>query len=507
MRAWHYYRVGTLEQSAANRSAESKDATAKFVTESAEGDAGARAGRTHWVFAVLATVAIAAFLSAIPAGFGLDEQGHANRSWQLSQATLLPVENPEGPGFGGEIPDAWNQFQMLGWYWSNVADRSVPLSERADFQERDLYSQLGSSTLAGPQSFQQFTNTGVTSPAAYAPAALGIAVARALNLDVHSTYQVGRAANGAMYVALGFAAIWLLRRSRLRWFFLAAALLPTAIFQAAVYTADTYTNAVALLFTACVIRLLLERRTAEPPVGLVTVAILSGIGLALAKPSYAPIAATFLLLPSTLLGGRRLALLVKALFIVFLGVIVAGWTAITSDIVDALYLQTPWPDEIDPNAQLEGLVSDPVALPSVIATSLADFGWLWWTELPAQFGYNNVKLPFPWWLLVYLSLVLVAYAGPKLRRLHALVFLAIGIATSTAVIMSIYLTFNPVGAATTIGVHPRYFFPLLLIVIPALTSLLPGRLNLSARSMGVAVPLLASSWLAVSMAVWLYSLY
>lgn len=506
---WHRGEMGTQGDTAHAARLQPRHVRSRRVAGSSSGRSSPPEGATHWVFAVLASVAIAGFIAAIPAGFGLDEQGHANRAWQLSDGIAVPERAPTGPAFGGVVPDVWQRFHMIGWYWSNTADRSVPLSARADFQERDLYAQVGSAPLPdnATRSFQDFTNTGITSPLAYAPAALGIWAARTANLNVHDTYQAGRVANGAMYVALGTWAIWLLRRSRLRWFYLGVGLLPTAIFQSSVYSSDTYTNGVTLVFLAAVTAILVDRRTARPTGAAIAIAFGSGLALALAKPAYAPICLVFLLLPAAAFGSRRRKWIVSGSFLGAAAGLVVAWTALTSDILDALYLQTPWPDAIDSQAQLEGLLAEPLRGAGVLATSVGDFGWLWLTELPAQFGYNNVKLPFPWWLLAYLSLLAAAYAGPKLRRRDAVIFLGLAAVTGLAVIMSLYLTFNPVGAATTVGVHPRYFFPLLPLVIPAVTSLLPGRLPVSDSVMATMVPVAASAWLAVSLTVWLQALW
>lgn len=463
--------------------------------------------RTHWLFTAIATVSIAVFIFLIPAGWGLDEQGHVNRAYQLSEGVLMPSAKPDGPGFGGQIPTKLQDFQMLGWAWSNEADKSLPYFQRQDFRDRALYDRLAAETIrpGDPTSYAEYANTGISSPVAYLPAAVGFAVARAMGVNVEGMFVASRVVNGAMYIGLGFLALWLLRRTYLRWFAFCVALIPTAIFQASLVTSDTYTNAISLLFFAAIARLALDRDKASK--GLLALAFVSGIGLCMAKPTYAILCLTALLLPAAVFGTRRRALLSKAVFAACVGVLTIVWLRVTADIADVLYLISPWPSEVDPGGQVAYLLDRPGRVVTVLLQTNAAFGPAWVAELPGQFGYNNVRLAQPFSLAVYAGLGITALASPKLPRAFAVGALLTGLGTCLAVILSLYVTFNPVGGPTAAGVHPRYFIPVLPYLFIGAASLYPGHLHIGPRAIAWTAGLVSATAIASGVALYAATLY
>lgn len=459
-------------------------------------------------FVSIALVAITAFIFLIPAGWGLDEQSHVNRAYQISEGVFAPQLRADGKTYGGDIPQPLQDFEMLGHAWSNVVDRSKPYFERHDFQSQLEFDALARAPLTSesPVISIDFTNAGASSAVVYLPAAAGFVVARLAHLDVGAMTVLARMLNGLAYVLLAFGAIKMLAASRWRWLVFAVALIPQMIFQASYVSADTVSNGVSLLFVAMTINLFVRRDTPSP--AFLAFLAAATFGLVLAKPTYVVLAGLLVFVPNHRFGTARLGLSYKLV----LGALTAGLTAVvlllTRDIAGAIREQRGAAAAlIDPVGQVLSLVAHPTEIVLVPVRTLAFYGRSWTDGAIALFGYNTVQLPEPFVSMVAATLLVLALAGGRLPMRYALALSGLGLATALAVIFALYATFNPVGARFSDGVQGRYFLPVALPLFVGVVSLLPARLVISARPLAILAVSSTCVTLAVAILVWTATLY
>ncbi|QKS13869.1 DUF2142 domain-containing protein [Curtobacterium sp. Csp1] len=462
--------------------------------------------RMLWTYPVVASVllaaAVGAFVASVPAGFGLDEAHHIDRAWQVSRGVLEPETLTPNLQYGGKVPTALVDYvEELGGASNAGRESGRPLWERDDLALAPDAAELGRARLsaASPTTTLDFTNAGAASFVAYAAPALGMRLATTADLDVHGVLTAAKIANGALFVAMVACAFVVARRSPYRWLLLVVALLPETVFQASIVTADTFTNASALLFVAGVLAL----RGAQRPAWLTVAAtVAAGLGMVAAKPTSLLLAGLLLTVPLAATGGRRAvgwAVRLGGPALIALGA--AFFTARTSGIADGIRGQVVgWPS-IDRHLQLDGLLEHPLRVVGVLARTVVTFGSSWVEGAIGLLGSNSVFLPEPFVTAVLVLLVLAALRGPRARG-AGVVFVLSALAGVAAVIVALYLTFNPVSAPIASGVQGRYWIPLLVPLLAGVGMLLPVRVRMSDRVAAVTFTAVPALVLVVALVVW-----
>lgn len=477
-----------------------------------------RIGAAPLLYAIVAAVTVGYFIAAVPAGWGLDEQSHVNRAYQVQQGQLLPQLRDDGRTFGGEIPTDLQRFDMLGWDWANHVDYRAPYFQRHDFRDRAQYDTLGSVVLGpdSPTESVDFTNAGASSFVPYLPSAVGMRIGLALHQDVATVMVLGRVVNALVAIGLTTLAIGLLRRSRSRWLFMAVGLLPSVLFLDSYTTADSFTTAICMLFVAGIVRLCTDR---HPRLGIVIGTAAAGLGVVAAKPTYVLLLALALLVPLARwttarrsdAAGRPRTLRefgAAAAFLVVAAVPTLVLLSVTSPIAKAIRLQRVgvW-QSVDSGRQVHFLLEHPTALAGILGRSLASFGEWWVHGLVGAFGYNAVDLMQPFSTIAIVGVVLAAVVADRLPRLVALGMTVVGAVTALAVVVALYLTFNVVGSPDVVGVQGRYFAPLVALLGVGIAGLVPIRARVSDRGGAALFTTLAVVPLVASVVQWHVTLY
>jgi hypothetical protein len=321
--------------------------------------------------------------------------------------------------------------------------------------------------------FYYLPNTAMYFPAAYVPAALGIALAAALHGSAQVGFLAARLGGLVAYLALGATALGIAAAGEA--LLLAVLLLPMPLLLAGAVTQDS----VLIATTGFAVAALTRREASWRLAGLAGLTL-----LALAKPPYAPLILLYTLPLGAPGGARRAAAAACAL------AIVGGWAALTATQVmvpfDAfapysthlifyhpgpLYTGDPaaWFDQTDPSAQFAGLRAHPAAFAGVVLRAMAAWRPGTFAELVGFVG--RAPLPLGWWLgPAWLAAGLAAALGgrrcPPGAGLAALLILA----SLYAILLSLYLDNSLVGVTVTQGFNARYLLPLL----PCLALALPG---------------------------------
>ena len=444
----------------------------------------------------------------VPPGWGLDEQTHFYRMYQISQGMLFPNSDSVSQANVASIPRPIYDLLQQGWADGNTVQRDEPFYHRGDLKDTAHYEKLESQSVdPNDVVVTDVTQTLANFPVVYFASAAGLRVAALLGADVGGMVLAAKAFAALMYLGMAFVAVWFARRLRFRWLVLTAALLPAAIFQASVISADTFANGAALLFLSVVCTLLIERR----PVGACTLVLLAAAAAAavvLSKPTYALLVGLVAVLPGVVFTSRTRGLLYKACVLV--GALVLGGLTLYVARNGTLAINIQRPDvaaSINAGAQLRGVLTDPGHALRVVATTVIFYGHSWVQGVVGLFGYNTIPVPVPFVFLTVVAICFAACYAERLRRWPGWATLLAGCAVALAIIMSLYLTFTEVGAESAIGVQGRYFIPCVLPVALGLAAVIPVRVAMRPGSARLLFTSTSTVTLLVSALTYAVALY
>lgn len=334
----------------------------------------------------------------------------------------------------------------------------------------------------------------------YAPYTAGAAAAHLLGFSADVAEIAGMVTGVVVYAGLCSAAVAAAPKYKVA--FMAASMVPTALFQAANITYDAPIIACMLLGTALLLREIhtpdkrLEGRSA---VAMTTLFTLGTI----AKPTYSLSLLLLWLLPGSKFAGRKqriaFCLFVAVLFAACAGSMALGMYDDQLDGDDRM-------EGSDPAGQIAMFCAQPMQWLSVLVhylvrdvPNLFRLGCSAW----AYFGTHVLSSTVALITLLLSSFVSMeeAYASALTRR-NRVCFALAAFLPLLGLILAQYLVSTPVGNATIVGMQPRYILPVLIFVALALA--LPDRWRMKCSRFGrigaalvtsvMVATLFASSW-------------
>ena len=435
------------------------------------------------IFLALASIGGLLAIALNPPLRGPDEPAHFLRALGIAQGEFVPrtldVRGRRGIYLSPELSHGFNLF--------NAIREAKPTSSiYADAFAR-YFAHADSEPEGGPPIFVPYEGSESYSPVpylAYVPAAL---VSKSLGLKFVATLYVMRLAGLFATALLGAYAIGV--APHLKWIFFCTAMLPTAIYQRAVISADGAALSLALVVTALCIRGIHQSGGVWRRSGWMTACALTKL----------PQIALAVLEPMTERGKNgstwaRAALVMLPGFVLFLAWIllsaadVGAWRVSESSGLPA--------HEFDPIWKLTYLLHHPLAFAAMSIRSL-DYTPELWRQLIGVFGWLDV--PMRAWAYPVISLLLapcfvgaLGLAGAARARV-AVLALAAALAYCCAVFIIFFVTLTPTTADRIHGLQGRYF----LVVLPLLAIALSAMLNRHGPGRLAAVAALVSAVLSI----------
>lgn len=485
-----------------------------------------RFGAATLVFAVIATIFGALFAVLTPPFWGHDEITQFGRAYQVAHGGFLPTEiqDQRGLAYGGQVPAHVDA--LMGYAFRDYQDN--PQEPDPMVADPGAYDRLNSASIDSPMKPIWFTNTAAYSAVPYAPAALGIRAAELFGLDVGGLVLLTRLAGLLGYlVVVGFG-LYALRAHRVQWLAFTVAVLPIAVFQAGTVTADTLTNALAIMVSALLIKALflgsgLSR--AE------TVALLGAtLLLPLSKPTYVLLAMLVVLVPADRFAffGSRVRVagvarprlgqigyrLIPWAFAASGGVLFAVWMKIAAPTTDGMGLMRPphqW-HSVRPDDQLSGILGDPWQFVTVFGDSIIYRDQRWFSQFFGELGFAYIDVPALSMLAGLLAFAVSVGIADRMNTETAtfrrMLIVVLTVLASVAMIyVTLYMSFTPVGYYLIDGVQGRYFVPLAIIGLAVLLRWMPLRLTDIAGktpTKGPAITIIAATLVALIAALWKY---
>ncbi|MEU4343524.1 DUF2142 domain-containing protein [Nocardia sp. NPDC023852] len=462
---------------------------------------GTRLGAATVAFTVLVAIFGALFSVLTPSFWGHDEITQFGRAYQVAHGGFGPqrIHDDRGISYGGDVPSSISK--LMGYamkdYTTNP-DEPDPMVENPGG-----YEQLKNAPVSDATEPVWFTNTAAYSPVPYVPAAIGIRLAELFGLDVGGVVLLTRLAGLAAYLAVVGFGLFALRAHRVQWLAFTVAVLPIAVFQAGTVTADTMTNALAILASALLVKsLFLGDRLGRVEIGaLLTATIL----LPVSKPTYVLLALLVVLVPADRFGFTGWRRGVPWVFAAAGALAFAVWMKIAAPTGDGMGLMRPqhqW-HSVRPGDQLSGILRHPLDFVHVFGESIALRDERWFSQFFGELGFAYVDVPS---VAMLACLLAFAVSVGVADRMNAATFrrtliVALTIAASVAMIyVTLYMSFTPVGYYIIDGVQGRYFVPLAIVGLAVLLRWMPLRLTDTAGktpTVGPAVTVIAASTVAL----------
>jgi uncharacterized membrane protein len=436
--------------------------------------------QAHWLFVIIALIFGFIFISLNPPLWGADERAHFYRAYQVSEGRLFQnkeVINGE-VSYGDYIPSS---FKKLGDLMTTDVFDKQPYDTR-QVDSKSAYIEVGSIKISQdsrvPNPFHSLIYPTIT----YIAPALGMAFVNLFNPTVLSLMYSARIATLLFYILLVFFSIFLLRRKSVRWIIFVVALLPMALYQASIVSADSVIIALSLILFSFMYRIICDNKENDKYIILGTLIV--SVLLALIKPPYAILILPLLLLPLNKNMPIRSKRIVKFL-VPFVCLMVAGLASINAS--RSVSATVPYANFAD---QLHWLILHPAGYLFTLINSVTTQDWV--SQMIGIFGTSFIIIPS---LAIQILLILLAFTAfiktehldndkKEIRhtKFCGLLFLSTGILACLAIITSLYLTYTHIGASMVEGIQGRYFIPVIAFILVGLRMLTRSRLIISEKS-------------------------
>jgi len=426
---------------------------------------------------IIGLPALMAFIFVLPHGWGLDEQVHVARAYQLSEGNIYPDRISE-KSYGGQIPVSLVRLLEFGHSESNTVDRTSQFFARKDIRHPDIQAALeGAKIDQDNKTTYDFGPTGPYAPVVYAPAALGIAIGRVMDVPIGATLTLAKIVQAFFYLLLCYISIYILRNYKLKWIVFMLALLPASIFQAATINADVVTIAGSFLFLAAVLSLFMDKKKAS--VRMLALVAGASILLSMTKPSYAIFLLIIPFIPTSVFSTAKVAWVYKsavlAVALIVLGLVSLKGLAYSDTIL--AYRDAATAANISLGRQIVWTLTHPLDFLVILAESTIVNMYEWQTSFIGLLGYNTIAAPNPLQAIVLFSLFIAVLYVEKIPKVAAYLFVGLGIISLLSIIFLLYGTFNPVGSTSIIGVQGRYFIPSMAFVMIGFAGLVRLRMD------------------------------
>ena len=425
--------------------------------------------RPAYVFILLSLVFGSAISVVVPPLRGPDEIAHFLRIYSYTRGGLLPVTEVDGRKGIFIDRDLYTQLS----FFKNAGERFFRNREQGLRYGEIMkeYPHPGGTLQEEKQAtkFMPFAGTEGYNPVAYAPYVLAAAIGNLLGLDFPNMLLLMRFLGLITFTAVAAYAIKL--TPTLKWAFVLIAMLPVAIYNRSVLSADGAALTYALVFTAlCFSAVQRYGRVWERSLWMILCALSK-------QPQIVFVVLELMVCRMTELRRRWSSL---ALVVVPSFVLSPLWVLAVSADVAAWRLgeAESYPREyFDPLWKLAYMWEHPLHFPLAAWTSVTVWGDRLWPELIGILGWQDVWLP-PWtYFALTVNLLLVPLQKLNLDgAVRARVAVITGLAVLGYVVtvyLIFFLTYTPISIDHVRGVQGRYF----VIALPMAAIFLASMIN------------------------------
>jgi Predicted membrane protein (DUF2142) len=442
---------------------------------------GARSGAADLIRRPVALFVLLSTLFGIPAVFlipplrGADEPAHFLRAYGISRGEMIPsltdTQGRRGIFLPARLNEDFQFFEAARYRFKN--DGLTYRDVFAEYRRRGNVADPAGPPLPPPV-FVLYAGSEGYSPAAYLPYVPAVIAGRVLGLDFLPMLWLMRLAGFIAMTAVAAYAIAVV--PHLKWAFLFIAMLPIALYERVIVSADGAALSFAMVVTALCLRAAAGQGR-EPPWQRslwMTLCVL-------AKPSQtAFIVLEAMTRPLThLLGCWRTfvaiaapGLILTLLYLIVASADIAAWRMIEGTGAPPEHFNIGW--------KLKFLIEHPHHFLSASLGKLAEAYDLW-REAIGGLGWRDTHLPLP--IYVFLTVMFLASCLARLEldartrlRVAAVAGLSL-LCYWLAIFLIFYLAWTPIDAHFVHGVQGRYF----TIVLPPAALMIAALVNRAPR--------------------------
>ena len=409
----------------------------------------------QYVFIVLGLIYGLAFLVLIPPFQVPDEYEHYYKSWDLSNGNLIPEKI--GNKAGVSVPESVkimtdNVYQKWKYFILNN-------------QTMDMKYLLNLPLQSKNNVFVDISKYAVVtySPLPYLASALSMAVGKVFDLSPLILMYLGRFGNLLLWLFIIFLAIRI--TPVFKWGFLAIALMPMTLFQAASLSADGVAISLSFLTIAIFLKLALDENIKKINTKHILILISISLLLGLAKMPYIMLILMFFLIPSRKFDGKKRMFQIFGLMFLLAVLIIALWNFM----VNGLYMP------LDPGISIKDQVFYILQYPIDFIQTLLNTSSKYAGELPGivigHWAYANSPIPNWIYSIYFFALVLISAfdkSSFKMNIKQKYILLGLfSLITGTIFVLE-YLTWTYTGAQVIHGIQGRYLIPILPLLFLSL---------------------------------------
>jgi uncharacterized membrane protein len=397
--------------------------------------------RPEYVFLVLSILFGSLFVLSVPPFQVVDEYEHFNYAYAISDGTLT--------GFSHHIP------------YSIQAMYDETKSQPFNYQQKIYYSHIlhyiNSDLSLDHQYPVSYLTTSKYNPLLYLPQVIGILIGKFLVLDPFDFFYFGRFFSLAVWISICFLSIKLIPTQK--WSLLLLLLTPMSLNVAGSYSADSFTNSIAILWITVCAYYAARNDGFLNKNDIVIIAIVI-LFLSLIKPPYYPIILLYFIIPRKLFGDvyayRKTTIILLLLSLIPLT-------------FSLLYLKndgsmvTAWPG-VNFSGQINYILQNPLSPIIVILRSVKHQWQFYYDTFIGLLGWWDTKPP-EFIFILYPFMLIFTFIVDQNKNVYYKIYqkiftCTIGIGVVFILFLSLYITWTPVGSNMVRDFVGRYLVPI-----------------------------------------------
>jgi uncharacterized membrane protein len=410
----------------------------------------------HWLFLLLSLLFGLFYIFATPLFWGLDESAHFSKVYQITHGKAQ-YGNSQAD-YSGKLPV--NLLKLFSYSHKDLSNNVSVAYGRKDVDNIEEYRSLTSQKFSKEESAAY----GIAnySPIAYVGPILGGVIANIFNFNIEHTVYLERIFSLTVYMTIVGAALYLLRKYKVRWFILLTAILPTSLFNGSMITADTMLISSSILAFSLFIRYLTsEDRQLRKKIFYALLLICFIIPLI--KVNYAFLSAGILLaLPLNKIYSRQVWIKIITAAGVF--VVALAWYAFSGGIGNPS--QNQLPEGVTSSAdQMNFVTHHPVGFATAFIRSIQVLGDSYIATGSTIIGWNYISVPIAVSTVILVIILTTLTIGMKELTQFKKYFIVpalFSILGVGSVFLALYLAHTPTGLPYIRGVQGRYLIPFML---------------------------------------------